>query len=116
MAIAGERVGAEEVRAEGGDDGRIERRRPEALAPARRAVLADDLDQAGAAHGRAVERPGERLAEGCLEHVRLDVGDAHGAPGRASRSVVATLNMPGSRRLLRLRVAASPEKMRYRGR
>ena len=49
-AVAGERVGADEVRAEGGDDGRIERRRPEALAPAVGAVLADDLDQAGAAH------------------------------------------------------------------
>ncbi len=37
-----------------------------------------DLDQAGAAYGRAVERPRERLAELGLEHVRLDVGDAHG--------------------------------------
>ena len=47
-AIAGERVGADEVRTEGCDDGRVERGRPEALAPADGAVLADDLDQAGA--------------------------------------------------------------------
>ena len=77
MPIAGQRIGADEVGAEGGDDGRVERRRPEALAPADGAVLADDLDQAGAAYGRAVERPRERLAELGLEHVRLDVGDAH---------------------------------------
>ena len=80
MAIAGQRIGADEVRAESGDDGRVERRRTEAFAPADGAVLADDLDQAGGAHIRAVERPGERLAEPCLQHVRPDVGDAHAAP------------------------------------
>jgi hypothetical protein len=80
VAVAGERIGADQVRAESCDDGRIERRGAEALPPADGAVLADDLDQAGAARVRAVEGPGERLAEFCLQNVRLDVGDAHVAP------------------------------------
>src|SRR6185503_9394242 len=84
-------------RAEGRDDGRIERRRPEALAPADGAVIAHDLDQAGAARCRAVEGPGERLAELGLQHVRLDVGDAHqGSPARYPANSIARCG-PGVR-------------------
>jgi len=59
--LAGERVLAEEVRAEGGDDGGVEAGRTEALAPANRAILANHLDHAAGAHRGAGKGPVERL-------------------------------------------------------
>src|SRR5580704_18727092 len=78
VPLRGERVLADQQRFVIFDDGRGQPRWAERLAPAAIAVLADDLDEAGAAPFVPRLRIGERLGERCIEHVYLDVANFHG--------------------------------------
>jgi hypothetical protein len=80
VALGGERVVADEIAGHGLDHRRIEAGRPEALAPPRRAILRDDLDEARRSDIGGVEAPGERLGKLCLENMSANFGDAHGDP------------------------------------
>ena len=72
-----QRIGANEERLVEFDDRRSQPRRPERLAPAAVAILADDLDEARAAPLVPCLRIGERLGQRRLEDISLDVANFH---------------------------------------
>src|SRR5690606_38750721 len=72
-----QRVRSDQQRPESLDNRRVEPRRSEALAPAYRAILANDLDDATGACVSAIERPGKRRVDFCFEDMGSHFGDLH---------------------------------------
>ena len=75
--IGGQRVLADQERPERLDDGGVQSSRTEALSPPRRAILADNLDDAPGPRVSAIEGPGEGGVDLCLQDMGVYLRNLH---------------------------------------